>query len=194
MQRDRRATGIEAIPEVPWGTHICHLYSNRKDLLNILVPYFKTGLENNELCVWVTSKPLLSDDAILSLKKTVDSLDYYSNKGQLEVMDADRWYRTSGKLDCGSALIDLVEKAKFSFTKGFDGLRIAGNCSWIKRKEWEAFKVYEASVDNISKEYNVIAICSYQQERLSALEMINLVDNHQYVLVKKISNWGLLGV
>lgn len=192
MQKDKRATGIEPIPEVPWGTHICHLFSNEKDLLDILVPYFKTGLENNELCVWLTSKPLLADDAIMSLKQTVDNLDYYTSKGQLEIINTDKWYLTSGKLDCGSALSDLVEKVKYSIRNGFDGLRIAGNCSWIKRKQWEAFKVYEASVDYITKEYKLIAICSYQQDRLSASEMINVIDNHQYSLVKRISNWGLL--
>ena len=51
MKEALRKTGIDIIGEVPWGTHICLFYEAKSDLLEILVPYFKAGLENNEFCV-----------------------------------------------------------------------------------------------------------------------------------------------
>jgi hypothetical protein len=36
----------------------CQFYQNQKDLTDILVPYFKAGLENNEFCMWITAQPL----------------------------------------------------------------------------------------------------------------------------------------
>ncbi|HLH56689.1 MAG TPA: MEDS domain-containing protein, partial [Verrucomicrobiae bacterium] len=48
-----RKTGISAVGEVPWGTHFCLCYETEEDLLQILVPYFKAGLESKELCVWI---------------------------------------------------------------------------------------------------------------------------------------------
>jgi len=53
-----RETGIAVLGSVPWGTHICQWYETKRDLLDVMVPYFKAGLENNELCVWITSEPL----------------------------------------------------------------------------------------------------------------------------------------
>ena len=85
MKRSNRATGIDPISRVPWGTHICHFYRNEEDLLSLLVPYVKAGLENNELCMWIISEPLSIDDAIISLERVVGSLDYYAGKGQIEV-------------------------------------------------------------------------------------------------------------
>ena len=41
-----------------WGTHFCNFYESRKDLLDMLLSYFKAGLEDNEFCVWVLSEPL----------------------------------------------------------------------------------------------------------------------------------------
>lgn len=42
---EMRVTGVEAIGEVPRGTHFCQFYASKQDLLDILVPYFKAGLE-----------------------------------------------------------------------------------------------------------------------------------------------------
>ena len=53
-----RESGIDVLDIVPWGMHVCLFYKRKEDLINILVPYFKAGLESNEFCVWVTSEPL----------------------------------------------------------------------------------------------------------------------------------------
>jgi len=58
MGDEIRNSGIDVIGSVPWGTHFCQFYQTKQDLIDILVPYFKTGLENNEFCMWVTSEPL----------------------------------------------------------------------------------------------------------------------------------------
>ena len=70
-----RNSGIDIIGDVPWGTHFCQFYQTKKDLVDILVPYFKAGLENNEFCFWVTSQPLEVEDAIKALRKAVPDLD-----------------------------------------------------------------------------------------------------------------------
>ena len=37
MLAERRQTGIEALSEMPWGTHFCHFYETKPDLLDVLV-------------------------------------------------------------------------------------------------------------------------------------------------------------
>ncbi len=71
MHFDKRKSGISLIDDLPWGSHFCQFYQTRKDLLDILVPYFKAGLENNELCVWVTPEGLDVEVAKKALKKAV---------------------------------------------------------------------------------------------------------------------------
>jgi len=50
MKNKLRNSGIEVIGNVPWGTHFCQFYQTKQDLIETLVPYFKTGLEKNEGC------------------------------------------------------------------------------------------------------------------------------------------------
>src|SRR5246127_1798226 len=53
---EMRRSGISAVGDRPWGTHFCNFYESREDLLDMLLSYFKAGLEENEFCVWVVSQ------------------------------------------------------------------------------------------------------------------------------------------
>ena len=55
MPAEQRQTGIESLGEMPWGTHFCHFYETKQDLLEIVVPYLKAGVDANEFCLWITS-------------------------------------------------------------------------------------------------------------------------------------------
>src|SRR5512135_1117299 len=72
-----RATGIEAVGPAPWGTHFCQFYGSPADLVEILVPYFKAGLEQDESCMWITSPPLGVREARAALARAVPDLDSY---------------------------------------------------------------------------------------------------------------------
>src|SRR3989304_6627391 len=94
-----RKLGIDVVNEAPWGTHLCQFYKTKKDLIDVLVPYFKAGLENNEFCMWVTSPPLNEKEALKALKKAVPRLDEYLEKGQIEIIPYDQWYLIDGIFD-----------------------------------------------------------------------------------------------
>ncbi len=48
MDTTLRNSGIEVIGHVPWGTHFCQFYQSKEDLVDVLVPYFRAGLESND--------------------------------------------------------------------------------------------------------------------------------------------------
>jgi hypothetical protein len=54
MEEKPRNSGIDAAGAIPWGTHFCLFYETKSDLIEFLIPYFKAGLEDNELCIWAT--------------------------------------------------------------------------------------------------------------------------------------------
>ena len=84
LAEETRKTGIDAISVVPWGTHICQFCQTKQDLIDVLVPYFKAGLENNEFCIWVTSEPLDEKEAKQVMRKVVPNFAQYLEKGQIE--------------------------------------------------------------------------------------------------------------
>jgi PAS domain S-box-containing protein len=192
VRKEIRKLGIDILSEASWGTHLCQFYQTKEDLIDILVPYFKAGLENNEFCMWVTSEPLRVEDAKKSLRKVVEKLDDYIKKGQIEILDASQWYTKSGKFEPDEVLEGWVEKEKGSLKRGFSGLRLTGNTFWLDKRDWRNFADYEAVINNVIGKYRMIAICSYSLDKCGASEVIDVVNNHQFALIRQKGKWVLI--
>jgi PAS domain S-box-containing protein len=189
MGEKLRKTGIHIIGDVPWGTHFCQFYKTKKDLLDILVPYFKTGLKNNEFCMWVTSEPIQKEEALKTMKKAVPHFLKYLEKGQIEILPYTEWYLKGGKFSSLRVLQRWVERLNQALDKGYEGLRLTGNTFWLEKKDWRKFTDYEEEVNNVIGKYNMIAICTYSLDKCGANEVIDVVRNHQFALIKRGQKW-----
>ena len=189
MRNSLRKSGIDIIGDVPWGTHICQFYQTKEDLTDILVPYFKEGLENNEFCLWVTSQPLEVEDAIEALEKGVPYLNVYLEKGQIEIISYTDWFLTEGAFDPERVLNGWVEKLTYASYNGYDGLRLSGNTSWLEKENWDNFIKYKEQADIVIGNRQMIALCTYSLDRHTVAEIINLSVNHQFTLVKSEGKW-----
>lgn len=187
-----RKTGINIVGDVSWGTHFCVFYQTKEDLIDILVPYFKAGLENNEFCMWVTSKPLNAEDAKKVLKQTITNLDDYINKGQLEILDYNQWYTKTGRFESDKVLQGWIEKEEQAIKRGFSGLRLTGNTFWLEEKDWKKFADYEAIVNNVIGGHKMLAICTYSLEKCGAVEIVDVVANHQFALIEREKKWEII--
>jgi len=184
-----RKSGIDIIGDVPWGTHFCQFYQTGQDLLDILVPYFKTGLENNEFCMWVTAQPVTETAAEQALRAALPDIDRYVQSGQLEIMSHVDWYLKDGVFESERVLIGWVDKLNAALKKGFDGLRLTGNTFWLEKSDWDDFTAYEASVDSVIGQYRMMALCTYASDKCGAAEVADVVSNHQFALVKRPRGW-----
>ena len=192
MTGDMRRTGIEIIGDSPWGTHFCQFYKTKEDLIEILVPYFKAGLENNEFCMWITAEPLSSKDARAALSKVVKDLGAREKRGQIEILDYTQWYTPSGKFNSDKVLAGWVEKEKEALKKGFEGLRLTGNTFWLEKEDWKDFFDYEAAVNSVIGEHRMMAICTYSLDRCEASELLDVVANHQFALIRRGGRWEIV--
>ncbi len=192
MDPAMRRTGIDVIGDVPWGTHFCQFYEAGQDLIDILVPYFKEGLDAGEFCMWVTSEPLRVDQATAALKAAVPDLDDYINKGQIEILDYSQWYTRSGKFSADEVLKGWVDKLSKAQKQGFKGLRLTGNTFWLEKADWDDFTQYEETVNNVIGRYKMLAVCTYSLQKCNALEILDVVANHQFALIKRSGRWEII--
>ncbi|MBI2872565.1 MAG: MEDS domain-containing protein [Chloroflexi bacterium] len=189
LQEKARSTGIDVLGNVSWGTHVCQFYQTKLDLLDILVPYFQEGLRNNESCMWVTSPVLTVDAAQQALRARLPDLDEYIRRGQLEVLPHTEWYMKGGTFEMGRVLAGWIERKDRAVSRGFDGLRLTGDTCWLEQRQWEDFVEYEAEVDRVLGEYPIIALCTYALDRCGANEIVDVVRNHRFALIKRGERW-----
>src|SRR5690349_6483246 len=98
-------SGIPALGDLQPGAHVGQFYWDQHDLLDTLVPFFATGLEQGERCIWVCSQPLCAAEARSALAKVVTDLDDRERRGEIELLDHDEWYVKRGHLSA-EAVID----------------------------------------------------------------------------------------
>ncbi len=187
-----RRFGVSHVGKIPWGTHLCQFYESKEDLIDILVPYFAEGLRNNEFCMWITSPPLEVKEAKEALSRVLPNIDEYFRKGQIEIISYDNWYLLGGKFDCNRVLQGWVQKEKYAFQHGFDGLRLSGNTFWIERDLWTSFVDYEEAINSVIIEHRMIALCTYCLLSCSGTDVVDVIRNHVGTLIKQGKKWSLV--
>lgn len=192
MIEEKRKTRIDIIGDVPWGTHFCQFYKTKDDLVDILVPYFKAGLENNEFCMWICWDPLRSEEAKNALEENAKDLNGYIAKGQIEIVDYSRKQIEKEGSSFSKMKQFWIDKEKQALENGFDGLRLARNTLWLEKKEWNDFRQYEAQVDEIIKKHKMLALCPYSLDKCGPAEMIDVILNHDFALIRRESKWELI--
>jgi PAS domain S-box-containing protein len=192
ITEDPRKSGIDVVGDIPWGTHLCMLYVTSKDLAEVLVPYFRTGLENNEFCLWVCWEPLLREEAIAEISKEVGDLEAYISKGQIEIVDYIKQHTAEGKTGFDEMVEFWIDKEKLAFERGSQGLRLAGNTYWLEREEWQDFMRYEAKLDEVIRSHRMIAICPYSLDKCNAADVLDVVSSHRLALIRRKGRWDVI--
>jgi len=183
MTYNLRKSGITVVGDLPAGCHFCQFYKTKKDLTDIFIPYLKAGMENNELCVWVTSKQFAPEDAERALKKAIPEFAKYTNKKQIEIIPFSKCHSGSGKQ--GKVFSSLLDKAS---NRGFDGLRLA--CCAIPAKERGKIRTcFEANTITGS---SVIALFAYPREKFDAIGIMEVVKMHKFALIRNADRWEVI--
>ncbi|GAI75198.1 unnamed protein product, partial [marine sediment metagenome] len=85
-----------------------------------------------------------------------------------------------------------VEKEQKALEKGFDGLRLTGNTFWLEKRDWENFKNYEAVINSVIGKHRMLAICTYCLDKCTASEIMDVVSNHQFAVIKREGKWEII--
>jgi len=189
MEEKMRNSGIDVIGSVLYGTYICHFYNTKEDLKDILLPYFKTGLENNDLCIWIASQPLEAEEAKEVLKRAIPDFNTYLEKGQLEIISYTYLHLADSIYDSEKVINERVEKLNHALKSGYRGLRLSENFSWVEKKDWGYFVDYMRKMSDVIYKYRMTALDSYFIDRCNTPEVIEIVSSHQFSLIKKEGKW-----
>ncbi len=187
--QELRSSGIHVLGDVPWGTHFCQFYRTKEDLLDVLVPYFVRGLQDNEFCIWVTSSPLAEKEAYRAIKEALPAFDQYAAKGQIEILPHTEWYLKGGRFDVERVLNGWIEKLNSALARGYEGLRLTGNTFWLEKEDWQSFLDYETEINRLIGRHPMIALCTYCLDRCGITEILDVAGAHRLALIKKDDQW-----
>ncbi len=190
-----RSSGIPVVGNLLWGSHFCQFYKTQQDMIDVVVPYFRAGLENNELCVWVTSDFLTTSDAYAALHRGVPRFPEYLAKKQIEVFPHTDWYLKGGSFDLQRTLDMWMKKHDEALSRGFAGLRVSGTPYWIdNKKDWDDFAEYEAAINKVIGGTKLLVLCTYSLEKCGVVEILDVVKNHEFALAMNQGTWQVVNL
>lgn len=173
-------SGLDALPSLPWGSHITHFFTAGDDLRDMLVPYFKAWLENNERCFWVTGREFDAQQARAAMRTAMPDFDARESAGQIEIQDIQRFYTAGQKLQPQALVDGLLRAEQDALSAGYTGLRTSGNCAWVDRSQWKDFEVYESLVQQAVRSRRMICVCNYCTNQGS--DLIAVMDRHDFAV------------
>ena len=194
MSTELRKTGINVVGDLPWGAHFCYFYETKQDLLDILIPYFKTGLENKEFCLWVISNSelLTVEEATSALRTALPELDRYVTERSIEVVGHEDWFLSGKTFDPYKVADRFKKKLTEALARGYAGMRVNGSPAWLHDAGPKELRKFEAELDKLFPHERTIASCTYPLATIGAEDIFDLVRTHQFAIARRQGEWEVI--
>ena len=193
MATEIRKTGIDVVGDmVAWGAHFCLFYETKEDLLDTLISYCKSGLESEEYCLWIVAEPLTIEEARDALKGEVPDLDRHLADSRFELASARDWFLQGGTFDGKRLTAAWYEKLARVSARGYPGMRVTGDTTWLTNKDWRHFCEYEDGLNEVIGNQRLAVLCTYPLAGCGAPQILDVVRTHQFVLARRYGSWDVV--
>ncbi len=178
---------------VQQSSQISAVYKDIEELTEILVTYFKQGIERGEYCLWISPDELATERAKNELGKEGVDVEHCLVSSQLEILPANPFPENMTRL--ASAVKELAEKGyKKAHSGGFSGFRtnfdLKDAGSSLKPYLETCGKTVETVI--FEKNKSPTFLCTLPLEELSGSVLLELMEENG-VIIKRRGKWKHLG-
>src|SRR5246500_1459824 len=154
--------------------------------------YCKSGLGREEYCLWIVAEPLTIEEATAALKAAVPDLDRHLADSRLEIASARDWFLQGGTFDGKRLTRAWYEKLASGSARGYAGMRVTGDTTWLSKKDWGHFCDYEDGLNEVIGNQRLAVLCTYPLAACGAPQILDVVRTHQFVLARRHGSWDVL--
>jgi len=178
--------GIDVLGDmVAWGAHFCLFYETKEDLLDTVISYCKAGLESEEYCLWIVAEPLTIEEATDVLRDAVPDLDRYLADSHVEIVSARDWFLQGGTFDGQRVTAACYEKLARVSARGYPGIRVTGDTTWLVERDWRHFCNYEDGLNEVIGNQRLAVLCTYPLAACGTPEILDVVRTHQFAIARR---------
>jgi CRP/FNR family transcriptional regulator, nitrogen oxide reductase regulator len=164
------------------GDHIAVIYDVTSELTAFVGPFVKTGLANEERCVYIIDD-LTITEATAALAEAGVDVARETARGALSLVDGRQFYDLP-LFEASRALELQLKSWADARSHGFMGLRLAAEMTWVRA--WgvddDTLVQFEALVENASWSAFLTRACMYRAGRFPSAVLQRLVRNHAKVI------------
>ncbi|RXA15126.1 sensor histidine kinase [Methanosarcina sp. MSH10X1] len=178
--------------DAPQRHQISAVYKDAEELTELLVTYFKEGIEGGEYCLWISPDKLTADEAKCELKKEGLDVEHYLESSQLEILPVNPFPENLTSL--APVVRELAEKGyRKTLSGGFSGFRT--NFDFKNAGDFlnSCLETCEETIETVVFENNkrFTLLCTLPLEELSGKALLGLMEEND-VFAKRKGEWKLL--
>jgi len=146
--------------------HACFFYDNDSERTEVLAQYFQDGLDNHELCIFVT--PDTQAEAVAKFFAVGFDAQAAIDKDELRVFEMNTTYMPDGEFAANYMLHNVNSFLEDAKAQGYHGLRTAGEMSWLHKngKFTEEAVDYERQVNTVGDPGDhFMGLCLYPMQQ-----------------------------
>jgi hypothetical protein len=171
------------------GDHVCQFYRTAEELTEVLVPYYKVGLERRESCLWIAGDPCGAERASSEMRTAVADFDRRVAAGQMQIVSHEEWYARWGTLSARDAVKGMLTWKDQALAAGYTGVRSGGNPSCLFESSPGGFLHFERIANKAFRGQPIVAICNYGLLRYSGKTVLDAMACHGFGLSKRSGQW-----
>lgn len=167
------------------GQHICYIYNDDDERLEVIAKYLKSGQHAREKLLYLVDA-MTSDELITCLERL--GVDFENARpGDITLADAAPAYCPSGVFKTAEMLEIVKQFYLNSLDEGFAGSRGTGEMSWCL-KEGRANHLdimrYEAQLNYLLAEYPYTACCQYDARKFDGQTIMDVLSVHPMMIIR----------
>jgi hypothetical protein len=163
--------------------HICAFFNSREEQNEVLMPFFKEGLERGEK-VFNIVDPRLHDAHICACQDAGIDAPALQETGQMEVCHWEDAYLKDGYFD-GDRMVRVLEQVLQGNRERYGLTRAMGNMEWALEALPGVTDIveYEAKLNYVLPKYPDPVVCVYDLNRHSGSVVMDILRTHPMVIV-----------
>ncbi|MBW4888363.1 MEDS domain-containing protein [Mucilaginibacter sp. HMF5004] len=164
--------------------HICGFFDGEDERYDVILPYLKEGLENNDEILNILESTSYNDHCH-RLQNAGIEVDSKLESGQLKVLSADDTYLQGGYFAADKMYKKLEDALISNEDAGYDSFRACGDMAWALKNVAGTDELieYEAKLNQLVPQHVCSLICMYDINRFSARVLVDVLATHPYVIL-----------
>ncbi|MDO8872724.1 MAG: PAS domain S-box protein [Methanoregula sp.] len=173
-----------SVTDLKPGDHACCIYDTDEEHRNIITPFLRRGLEQNEKVVYIADardpRPIIN-----YLKSDGVDVEHYQKKGQFTILTSSDTYLKRGVFDPDGMISILSSDTQKALDEGYTALRVTAEMSWALRglPGSELLMEYENKLDTFITGSKFLAICQYDRRCFSNEQFHDVLVVHPFAII-----------
>lgn len=164
--------------------HICAFFESREEQYEILLPWIKEGIENNEEVLTILETDLHEEHRERISKANIP-LEQSLEKGQLKIVSTEDTYLQGGAFAV-DRMYGIVEEAVCSAENGpYGKFRGCGDMVWALKNlpGTDELMEYEAKLNMLMPQHECTILCAYDINKFSGRAVADILATHSHVIM-----------